>query len=232
MLSTCFSSIPQCIFIAVAIFALPGIFRLWRDRPEFPNRPLLLLLLCMIFWRGAIEIISSRHAALLIFPAVILSAGVCLRPPGRKYIHCPAFRRAFSAILLGGLVSACLIQLFHSNPYRNRQDGGYRMIREYAATHPENAVILTAPRETHRAEYYTGLHALPLNSEEPADIRKQLTGVLRNVPVVFLELQSPITTPSIRFCGKAECQLLLFSSPVNRRRKRFHNIYVIRRAPR
>ncbi|MBQ7393644.1 MAG: hypothetical protein IJV89_04760 [Lentisphaeria bacterium] len=160
MLKVLFQSIPSILFEPIAVGAVLGLVTaavlLWRKKTAW-YWSVTFALLFMISWRVAIQIVSSRYASILVFPATIATAYFAFKmdwlagfiPRLPKW-----FCRSLPYLAIGGIAIGGFAQLLHYNPYANRIIQVAELIREDAKQYKSCHILATDVR---RMQYYTGL---------------------------------------------------------------------------
>ena len=120
-----FKLIPQILFEPIAVGALLGLFTalifFWKKHGKF-YWIVTVSIVFMLGWRLAIQIVSTRYASLLIYPAVIFCVYFCFKLEDLCKLI-PKFperlRRMVPWLFLIGLSIASLVKTLHYNPYEN-----------------------------------------------------------------------------------------------------------------
>ena len=193
-----FKLIPQILFEPIAVGALLGLFTalifFWKKHGKF-YWIVTVSIVFMLGWRLAIQIVSTRYASLLIYPAVIFCVYFCFKLEDLCKLI-PKFperlRRMVPWLFLIGLSIASLVKAFHYNPYEN-------YIRSNCSTAKQDAakfarpLALADPREVRRYHYYSGVKTLgapaldfPGNTVNPAVIKSFLTRYSPQCDVLYL----------------------------------------------
>ena len=193
-----FKLIPQILFEPIAVGALLGLFTalifFWKKHGKF-YWIVTVSIVFMLGWRLAIQIVSTRYASILIYPAVIFCVYFCFQLEDLCKLI-PKFperlRRMVPWLFLIGLSIASLVKAFHYNPYEN-------YIRSNCSTAKQDAakfarpLALADPREVRRYHYYSGVKTLgapaldfPGNTVNPAVIKSFLTRYSPQCDVLYL----------------------------------------------
>ena len=235
-----FKLIPQILFEPIAVGALLGLFTalifFWKKHGKF-YWIVTVSIVFMLGWRLAIQIVSTRYASLLIYPAVIFCVYFCFKLEDLCKLI-PKFperlRRMVPWLFLIGLSIASLVKAFHYNPYEN-------YIRSNCSTAKQDAakfarpLALADPREVSRYHYYSGVKTLeapaldfPGDTVNPAVIKSFLTRYSPQCDVLYLfivELSSnePLTGTALGL--PPENWKLLSWQYQNRRKKKQLRVY-------
>ena len=160
-------AIPGILFEAIAVAGLLGLLLaavLCAKRP-FGKFYWLIAgsLIYMMIWRILIQIISSRYAEILLYPAVIASVYACFKVPEliepfiKKYIPQKIWRFLPYA-LVGGLCIACFCKTVRLNPYNPIGTTTKIILQDYASSKADNVLIFSETRAV-QYHYYSGLPA-------------------------------------------------------------------------
>ena len=235
-----FKLIPQILFEPIAVGALLGLFTalffFWKKHGKF-YWIVTVSIVFMLGWRLAIQIVSTRYASLLIYPAVIFCVYFCFKLEDLCKLI-PKFperlRRMVPWLFLIGLSIASLVKTLHYNPYEN-------YIRSNCSTAKQDAakfarpLALADPREVRRYHYYSGVKTLeapaldfPGDTVNPAVIKSFLTRYSPQCDVLYLfivELSSnePLTGAALGI--PPESWKLLSCHYQNRRKKKQLRLY-------
>ena len=235
-----FKRIPQILFEPIAVGALLGLFTalffFWKKHGKF-YWIVTVSIVFMLGWRLAIQIVSTRYASILIYPAVIFCVYFCFQLEDLCKLI-PKFperlRRMVPWLFLIGLSIASLVKAFHYNPYEN-------YIRSNCSTAKQDAakfarpLALADPREVRRYHYYSGVKTLeapaldfPGDTVNPAVIKSFLTRYSPQCDVLYLfivELSSnePLTGAALGI--PPENWKLLSCHYQNRRKKKQLRLY-------
>ncbi len=167
MLEVIFNKFPDILFIPIAIGAVLGVLvgavMGWRRRSAW-YLSLVLALFVMVSWRVAIQILSGRYAAVLIFPAVIFTAYFIVKSDFLagfipKFPEC--IRKHLPMLFVIGLVIGSIGQLLHFNPYADHVIKTAALIREDAKKFPDSQILAT---DYWRLSFYSGLPVHVINS--------------------------------------------------------------------
>lgn len=198
MIRVFFTLIPQILFEPIAIGAFLGLFTtlifFWKKHDKF-YWPVTISIIFMLGWRLAIQIISSRYASLLIYPAVIFCVYFCFKLEELCKLI-PKFperlRRMVPWLFLIGLSIASLVKTFHYNPYENYIRSSCSIAKQDAAQFAR-PLALAAPREVRRYHYYSGVKTLkvpdfdfPGNTVNHAVIKSILANYSPQCDVLYL----------------------------------------------
>lgn len=169
--SVFFQGVPGVLFEPIAVGAVLGLVTAavmyWKR-----HTPLYWLIggsiLFMISWRLSIQIISSRYAAILLYPAVIATAFFCFQTDWLvKYI--PRFPekwcKAVPYLFVLGLSIASIGQTLHLNPYDDYIIRAAELIKKDAAVHGESR-LLTRSKEATRMYYYSGVPVVDVYEDD------------------------------------------------------------------
>lgn len=161
MFSILFQGISGVLFEPIAVCAVLGLVTaavMYWKRHTSLYWLIGLSIIFMISWRLVIQIISSRYATILIYPAVIATAFFCFQTEWLvKYI--PKFPvrwcRFVSYIFLIGLCLASAGKTLRFNPYADYVIRAAELIKKDAAgrSHPH---VLTIDQDVRRYSFYTG----------------------------------------------------------------------------
>lgn len=162
-------AIPSILFEAIAVAALVGVLLaafFYAKRP-FGKFYWLIAgsLIYMLIWRILIQIISSRYAEILLYPAVIASVYACFKVPEliepfiKKYIPQKIWRFLPYA-LVGGLCIACFCKVVRLNPYDSIGATTEMILQDHASGKEDNVLILSETRAV-QYHYYSGLPTKP-----------------------------------------------------------------------
>jgi len=122
----------------------------------------------MIAWRLIIEIISSRYASILIYPATIATAYACFKVPEylkAKFDFSPQYCKVLSWLLIGGLTLAGVGKSLHFNSYADHIIKAGSLIAQDSGNYSNYAIFSNA-NETKRIAYYSGGKAWPVDFEK------------------------------------------------------------------
>ena len=193
-----FKLIPQILFEPIAVGAVLGLFTalifFWKKHGNF-YWIVTVSIVFMLGWRLAIQIISTRYASILIYPAIIFCVYFCFKLEDLCKLI-PKFperlRRMVPWLFLIGLSIASLVKTLHYNPYEN-------YIRSNCSTAKQDAakfarpLALADPREVRRYHYYSGVKTLeapaldfPGDTVNPAVIKSFLTRYSPQCDVLYL----------------------------------------------
>ena len=170
MLEVLLHKIPNILFEPIAIGSLFGlataVFFQRRNKSAI-YWVTAFALFFMIGWRLAIQIISSRYASILIFPAIIAMAYFAFKLEIiTSYI--PKFPKILQSSLpyltIIGLSIAGLAQLLHYNPYATRILKIVNWIKSDARQFRKSYIL---SQDSQRLHYYSGISAKKITSCDP-----------------------------------------------------------------
>ena len=126
MLKILFQSSPSILFEPIAAGGVLGLATaavlFWRKKTAW-YWSVALALLFMISWRVAIQIVSSRYASILVFPATIATAYFAFKMDWLAGFI-PKFpewlRKSLPYLTVIGIAIGGIGQLLHYNPYADR----------------------------------------------------------------------------------------------------------------
>ena len=181
MIEIIYKSIPGLLFEPIAVAALLGLavasVMYWKRHERF-YWIFAVAIVFMISWRTAIEIISGRYAAILIYPGILATAFFCFQTEWLvKYI--PKFpekwRKIVPWLFVIGLGIASLVKTLHFNPYSDHIIKAAHVIKKDAACY-RNPVVIVTHQEVRRIRYYSNLmtHGFTLNKEDNIKTRNSL----------------------------------------------------------
>lgn len=159
--------IPQIIHEPIAITAVIGIVLAAVCYARRPFGKFYWLILCtllyMFAWRLAIQIISSRYAEILLYPAVISAAYACFKFPELIY---PLFKkyipekiwRFLPYALVGGLCIACFCKAVRVSPYHFVLKMSEIVTEDQKKNESKKVLIFSEDRSV-QYRYYTKLPA-------------------------------------------------------------------------
>lgn len=190
MLKIFLQEIPGILFEAIAVAAVIGILLaavFYAKRPFGKFYWLIAgMLIYMLIWRILIQIISSRYAEILLFPAVIASVYACFKVPEmigpyiKKYIPLKIWRFMPYA-LVAGLSIACFCKAVHTNPYDMIGTTAKIIQQDRADIPPEKIMILSEERSI-QLQYYTKLptrKSPPIMQQDGTPDAKKIYAVIR-----------------------------------------------------
>ena len=235
-----FKLIPQILFEPIAVGALLGLFTalifFWKKHGIF-YWIVTVSIIFMLGWRLAIQIVSTRYASILIYPAVIFCVYFCFKLEDLCKLI-PKFperlRRMVPWLFLIGLSIASLVKTLHYNPYENYIRSNCSAAKQDAAQFAR-PLALADPREVRRYHYYSGVKTLeapaldfPGDTVNPAVIKSFLTRYSPQCDVLYLfivELSSnePLTGAALGI--PPENWKLLSCHYQNRRKKKQLRLY-------
>ncbi len=199
-----FQTLPRMLFEPVAVGALLGIaaalFFCWKKKTVW-YWMILCAVLFMLAWRLAIQIISSRYAAVLLFPAVIFTAFFCFKLEDvLKYIFrfVPKFRyadltaRIVPWLFVLGLSIAGFVKVMHVNFYSGYLEKTCGLYHADRAGKEESCRVYTLEgKEYNRILYYADLKEPNADmiiaiaeGQDPVKILRSRLRSLRNVKEV------------------------------------------------
>lgn len=227
-----FQKIPRGLFEPFAIGAVTGgLFSLL-----FPRKHRYFFwffwfsILCMLTWRLAILIISSRYASILIYPSVMLTAYACFEAGRvvneRKWIH-TQLCRWLPYVILGGIILGCLGKALMVNSYEYHREEAYAVIRKELKN--EEALVLVSNGEEARVKYYTGATTHRIYDATNPMLKSLVQKFKNHDTLILFDVIEPANTPMM---SKKELGVpdaveweRIYSSYTNRKEKRKHNIY-------
>ncbi len=192
MLEIFFQIIPATLFEPIAAGAVPGIAAAlifgWKKRSAW-YWILLFSILFMIGWRLAIQIVSSRYAAILIYPAIIFTAYFCFQTERlsvlfKQYRHGIFICRLVPWLLILGLSIVCIGKVLHYNPYSDYVIKTCKVFLDDTEEKEKVYVYSLGCGEKSRIIYYSGLKKmsdLPELCLKDPDKRKILADKLKEV---------------------------------------------------
>ena len=184
MLKVLFQSIPSILFEPIAVGAVLGLVTAavlgWRKKTAW-YWSVAFALLFMISWRVIIQIISSRYASILVFPATIATAYFAFKldwlagfiPKFPEWL-----RKSLPYLTVIGIAIGGMAQLLHYNPYADRILKISELIKADAKQY-KNTCILTS--EARRLRYYTGLPVKSISGDKINDDHFMKQIMLKNV---------------------------------------------------
>ena len=187
MLKILLHSIPGILFEPIAVGAVLGLITaailLWKKRPVL-YWVVAFSLLFMLGWRLAIQIISGRYAAILIFPATIATAYFIFKMDWLAGFI-PKFpewlRKWLPYLTVIGIAIGGVGQLCHYNAYADRILKVAELIKSDAKQYKSSCILTTEDR---RLRYYTGLPAnsISMTNVSPNSLQKEIAAVLKKGP--------------------------------------------------
>lgn len=161
--SLIFCDIFGILFEPIAVCALLGM--IWAAVMYWKSKTPLywffgISLLFMLGWRLGIQIVSSRYASILIYPAIMASAYFCFQTELLvKYI--PRFPKKWHKLIpyccVIALCVASICQSLHYNPYADYMIRIGSLIRnDVKKTNLYAPYVMTIETETRRLSYYSG----------------------------------------------------------------------------
>lgn len=184
--------IPQIIHEPIAVTAVIGIVLAvicYAKRPFGKFYWLVIaMLLYMFTWRLAIEIISSRYAELLLYPAAIAAAYACFKVPEliypliKKYIP-EKIWRFLPYALVGGLCIACFCKAIRVSPYQPVLKMSEIVLEDRKKNGNKRALLFSEVRDI-QYRYYTKLPTRVgpplLNSNHQPNFKQIYRLIVRN----------------------------------------------------
>ncbi len=166
MIEVLFGKIPQILFEPIAVCGMLGLilaFVLQRKQKSDFFWFAAVSILFMIVWRVLIQIVSSRYAVLLLYPATIGTVYLCFKVPEFLNFIPEKWRKLLPYGLMAALTLACVGKDLHVNPYDDYLIRCGTYLRENAA--PDASVLCYSAAVT-RIEYYSGRKTLELHPKE------------------------------------------------------------------
>lgn len=167
MLKIFLQTIPSILFEAIAVAGLIGVLLaavFYAKRPFGKFYWLISgMIIYMLIWRILIQIISSRYAEILLYPAVIASVYACFKVPEmiepfiKKYIPQKIWR-LLPLALVGGLCIACFCKVMRINPYDPIVSAA-KIIRQDQTSMQTDKVLILSEARSIQLRYYTKLPA-------------------------------------------------------------------------
>lgn len=203
--------IPQIIHEPIAVTAVIGIILAvicYAKRPFGKFYWLIIATLFYMFtWRLAIQIVSSRYAELLLYPAVIAAAYACFKVPEliypliKKYIP-EKIWRILPYALVGGLCIACFCKAVRISPYQFVLKTSEIVVEDQKKNENKRVLIFAENRDI-QYRYYTNLPAKscpPLFDSNPQPNHRQIYNLIsRNRKkadiLYFIYLEPAKSTP-------------------------------------
>lgn len=194
--------IPGILFEAIAVAGVLGILLaafFYAKRPFGKFYWLVFgAILFMLIWRLAIQIVSSRYAEILLYPAVIASVYACFKVPEliypliKKYIP-EKIWRFLPYALIGGLCIACFCRAVRLNPYDPVRVTADIVQEDIAKNGFERAMILAEPSRAIQYAYYADLPAeqchllnFPDHTPTEAKVRATLNARKRDKNILYV----------------------------------------------
>ena len=195
-----FKDISKILYEPIAVCVI--IYLVWtlfffRKKDKLFYWGFLLTVIFMVGWRLACHkvMLSSRYSALLIYPALIITACLCgkVHPFFRwllKKLHLnfsgkTQICRFLTVVVFVGLLIACLAKALHLNPYGNY----WRKISQTYLKHSNGTgEVHTISGERNRLTYYAAKQLKEINvltwkaDELPIDFVKKNVTLVKNIP--------------------------------------------------
>ncbi len=195
-----FKNISKILYEPIAVCVI--IYLVWtlfffRKKDKLFYWGFLLTVIFMVGWRLACHkvMLSSRYSALLIYPALIITACLCgkVHPFFRwllKKLHLnfsgkTQICRFLTVVVFVGLLIACLAKALHLNPYGNY----WRKISQTYLKHSNGTgEVHTISGERNRLTYYAAKQLKEINvltwkaDELPIDFVKKNVTLVKNIP--------------------------------------------------
>ena len=167
MLKILFQSIPSILFEPIAAGGGLGLATaavlFWRKKTAW-YWSVAFALLFMISWRVAIQIVSSRYASILVFPATIATAYFAFKMDWLAGFI-PKFpewlRKSLPYLTVIGIAIGGIGQLLHYNPYADRILKVAELVKADAQSSGKCCIVAQDSRRLH---YYSGLPTEPIIS--------------------------------------------------------------------
>ncbi len=228
-----FVEISKVLHEPIAIASLVAIaFTLylnWKNRSPFFIYISVTILL-MIAWRVTIQIISSRYAAALIYPAVILVVymfyvviPLCGKIPYLNKIPAKYYPWMSRALLVGILVP-CIVKDFRFNYHAGFIQKSAQVIKLDARNYAYPG-SLNFCGESNRMEYYSGIDSIILSYTgsqiaPQEDINKYVNAYSYKYDVIYV-VCNELTENSLKAPGKGDWEFLSSHYKNNRKKLRF-----------
>ena len=236
-------AIPGILFEAIAVAAVLGLLLaavLCAKRPFGKFYWLVAgMLIYMLIWRILIQIISSRYAEILLYPAVIASVYACFKVPEliepfiKKYIPQKIWRFLPYA-LVGGLCIACFCKTVRLNPYNSIGTTTKIIQQDYASSKADNVLIFSETRAV-QYRYYSGLptkQCPPLLLPDGTPDEKKIYALIRNhsrkMDVLYFANMEPADKEPIQLKVKNSpdpAWKLIGQEYIDRRKKKMIRVY-------
>lgn len=241
MLYIFFKGIPSVVFEPVAVVGVLGLllaFLLFRKKNTVLFWTVLFSLAFMVLWRVAIQIVSSRYAAILIFPMTVAAAFFVFQTEQIRKLF-PAFPEKYVKFLPAALL--LFLTLFAVGNNLNydtsspMMDTAQLLKADRGAGEP--IILTTNPDRRKQIEYYTGVKAdrlrpLPQNYSgvlTPELIRRFFAQASPKAgQALYIFTISLAKTPVVTAAeaGVKESEWTLFSEKyMNRKKKRSLRVY-------
>lgn len=233
MIDVLLKTIPKYLFEPYAVIAVTGLFILLLQRKvkwNYLSLTILGAILFMLGWRLGILIVSSRYAAILIYPVIIFSVYFCFQISSSlaKISHLPEWGRKYLPYALVTLLF-CIscIKIFHLNPYRNYLQEISLAVKNDSRKYPD-VFLLSETGNTKRYQYYTGIETIPLpeldypkHIPDPLKLKQTLYHYsFRNgVFYVFIESKSSLGHFSAKDLELTDKEWMLFDEKFQNRHK-------------
>lgn len=170
MFSIFLKRIPQIIYEPIAVGGALGLLvaAFFYCRFKKPVGKFAWLIACtvifMLSWRLAIQIISSRYAEFLIYPACIATVFLCFKVPEllfplvQKYIPQKFWKiwKLLPYMLVCGFCIASVCKAVRYNPHMPIISMA-QVVKEDAAKHPGKRVFILGDHRCRQYSYYSGL---------------------------------------------------------------------------
>lgn len=235
-----FKLIPQILFEPIAVGAVLGLFTalifFWKKHGNF-YWIVTVSIVFMLGWRLAIQIISTRYASILIYPAIIFCVYFCFKLEDLCKLI-PKFpeklRHIVPWLFIIGLAIASLVKTLHYNPYENYIRYNSAVAKQDAAKFAK-PLALSDSRDTRRYHYYSGIKTFgipaldfPSDTVNTAVIKSLLNHYSRQCDVLYffideLSSNAPLTGAALGL--PPENWTLLSSQYHNRRKKKQLRLY-------
>ena len=236
--------IPQILYEPIAVAGLLGILAaavFYAKRPFGKFYWLIAgMLLYMLIWRIAIQIISSRYAEILLYPAVIASVYACFKfsdliaPLFKKYIP-EKIWRFLPYALVGGLCIACFCKAVRLSPYLFVKQVSNLVLQEQSENKGKRILILTEDDRGAQYRYYTKLPVTPglrLGSPDQIPIDKKIYSYIarnrnRTDILIFVTREQSGTEPiQLKNNNRSDQRWkFLGQEYINRRKKKVVRVY-------
>lgn len=241
MLYIFFKGIPSVVFEPIAVVGVLGLllaFLLFRKKNTVLFWTVLFSLLFMVLWRVAIQIVSSRYAAILIFPMTVAAAFFIFQTAQIRKLF-PAFPEKYvkflPAVLLLFLTLFAVGNNLNYDTSSPMIDTAQLLKADRSAGDP--LIFSVNPDRCKQIEYYTGVKAEkldpklkryygPLTPELSRSILEKTAPKAGQALYIFTI--SPAKTPVVTAAeaGVKESEWTLFSEKyMNRRKKRSLRVY-------
>ena len=241
MLNVFFRKIPSIVFEPVALVGLLGLilaFLLFRRKNTVLFWTVFIFLIFMAFWRVAIQIVSSRYAAILIFPMTLAAVFFVFQSEQIRKVL-PAFPEKYAKFLPAALLAILTLISVGNNLNFDSSSSVMETAQLLKADRisGESLIFSLNPDRCKQIEYYTGLKTVKLDpklkrfydSLTPELCRRilELTAPQKG-DALYIFAISPTKAPVLTAAetGVEESSWKLFSEKyMNRKKKRVLRVY-------